>query len=134
MKLKTAWNKLPAAKRMHHLTVPIVGLTGGIATGKSTVAKLLIDHGLPVINADLLVKSIYAHAETKEWIRLNYPDSMKGNEIDFKSLRENFFTAPAVKDEIEAYIYARMPDAFNLSYKNLGRPSFVIYDVPLLFE
>jgi dephospho-CoA kinase len=134
MKLKAAWNKLTPEKRMHHLNVPIIGLTGGIATGKSTVAKLLVDHGLPVINADHLVKSIYTREETHEWIRANYPDCIKGKVIDFKGLREKFFTAPAVKDEIEAFIYARLPGAFLEAYQAMKRPSFVIYDVPLLFE
>jgi dephospho-CoA kinase len=134
MKLKSSWNKLSPAKRMHKLHVPIIGLTGGIATGKSTVGKILIDQGLPVINADHLVKAIYAKDETKNWISTNYPDVMKGSAIDFKALREKFFSAPVVKEEIEAYIYARMPDAFLSAYENLGKPTFVIYDVPLLFE
>jgi dephospho-CoA kinase len=134
MRLKVKWTKLSTDKRLHKLNVPIVGLTGGIATGKSTVAKILIEKGLPVINADLLVKEIYTLSETKNFIRTNYPDVMKGSEIDFRLLRERVFTAPAVKDEIEAFIYARMPAAFALAYQNLGQPSLVIYDVPLLFE
>ncbi len=134
MKLKAKWTKLPTDKRLHKLNVPVVGLTGGIATGKSTVAGVLIEKGLPVINADLLVKEIYTQSETKNFIRTNYPDVMKGSEIDFRILRERVFTAPAVKDEIEAFIYARMPAAFANAYKNLGNPAMVIYDVPLLFE
>jgi dephospho-CoA kinase len=87
-----------------------------------------------VINADHLVKEIYTHTETRNWIKTNYPEAMKKDVIDFKVLREMVFTAPAVKDEIEAFIYARMPDAFAAAFEKLGRPSFVIYDVPLLFE
>lgn len=134
MKLKPEWKKLDSKKRLHELEVPVIGLTGGIATGKSTVAKILMDHGLPVINADKLVKDIYARDEVKGWIRFNYPKVMSGDQIDFKLLREKFFTAPAVKDEIEAYIYARLPGAFGAAYEALGKPAFVIYDVPLLFE
>lgn len=134
MKLKSNWTKLTTEKRLHKLNVPVVGLTGGIATGKSTVAKILMAKGFPVINADLLVKEIYTHAATKNFIRTNYPDVMKGSEIDFRLLRERVFTAPAVKDEIEAFIYARMPAAFAEAYEKLGRPALVIYDVPLLFE
>ena len=39
-----------------------------------------------------------------------------------------------VKEEIEAYIYTRLPGAFGQAYEDLGKPEFVIYDVPLLFE
>lgn len=134
MKLKAEWNKLSPGKRLHGLNVPVIGLTGGIATGKSTVSKMLSDRGLPVINADLLVKDIYARQDTRDFIRNNYPDVIKGSEIDFRLLREKFFTAPVVKEEIEAFIYARMKEAFDNAYKKLGRPSLVVYDVPLLFE
>lgn len=134
MKLKAEWNKLPAEKRLHGLNVPIIGLTGGIATGKSTVSKMLSDQGLPVINADHLVKDIYARPETREFIRNNYPDVMKGSDIDFRLLREKFFTAPVVKEEIEAFLYARMKEAFEKAYAKLGQPPVVVYDVPLLFE
>jgi dephospho-CoA kinase len=134
MKLKTEWSKLSPEKRLHKLAVPVVGLTGGIATGKSTVAKILIEKSFPVINADLLVKEIYTHEETKNFIRTNYPDVMKGSEIDFRMLRERVFTAPVVKDEIEAFIYARMPEAFAEAFQKLSSPRMIIYDVPLLFE
>jgi dephospho-CoA kinase len=134
MRLKAKWNKLSASKRLHGLNVPIIGLTGGIATGKSTVSSILVDRGLPVISADLLVKEIYTRKDTCEFIHNNYPDVMKGQDIDFRLLREKFFTAPVVKEEIEAFIYARIKDTFDKAYENLGRPPMVVYDVPLLFE
>ncbi len=134
MKLKSQWNKLSGDKRLHHLKVPVIGLTGGIATGKSTVASTLIEKGLPVINADLLVKEIYARPETKEFVKTNYPQVMKGHEVDFRKLRELVFSAPIVKEEVEAFIYARMPETFQAAFAKLGDPEFVIYDVPLLFE
>lgn len=134
MKLKSEFIKLTKDKRLHKLDVPVIGLTGGIATGKSTVAQLLIDAGLPVINADHLVKAVYAQPDTIHFVRTNYPDVMKGQEIDFRKLREKVFTAPVVKEEIEAFIYARLPEAFANAYEALGRPSQIVYDVPLLFE
>ncbi len=134
MKLKSGWKKLSPGLRLHALDVPIIGLTGGIATGKSTVAGLLIEKGLPVINADLLVKEIYKKEETKNFIHKYYPDVVVNNEIDFRKLREKVFTDSQVKDVIEAHIYARLKNAFTEAYEKLGRPEFVVYDVPLLFE
>jgi dephospho-CoA kinase len=43
-------SKSPEA-RLYQLPIPVIGLTGGIATGKSTVAKLLAESGFAVINA-----------------------------------------------------------------------------------
>lgn len=134
MKLKSQWNKLTPEKRLHHMKVPVIGLTGGIATGKSTVATLLMEKGLPVINADHLVKDIYSRPETNEFIRTNYPHVMRGHDIDFRKLRELVFSAEFVKEEVEAFLYARMPEAFATAYEKLGKPELVIYDVPLLFE
>ncbi len=134
MKLRAEWKKLTPEVRLHTLGVPIIGLTGGIATGKSTVAELLIKRGLPVINADHLVKGIYAKEDTKDFIRRNYPDVILADEIDFKKLREKVFTDPQVKEEIETHIYARLKNAFSEAYRKLGEPEFVVYDVPLLFE
>lgn len=134
MKLKAQWKILTPDHRLHHLKVPVIGLTGGIATGKSTVASILIEKGLPVINADHLVKEIYTRSETKHFISTNYPQVMKGSEIDFRLLRELVFSAPVVKEEVEAFIYARLPEAFLSAYAKLGSPDLVIYDVPLLFE
>lgn len=134
MKLQPQWNKLSPAKRLHHLEVPLIGLTGGIATGKSTVAKMLTEKGLSVINADHLVKEIYKRPETKEFVKTNYPQVFKSSEIDFRRLRELVFSAPVVKEEVEAFIYARMPEEFHSAYTQIGNPDLVVYDVPLLFE
>lgn len=134
MKLSVEWKKLTPGLRLHSLEVPIIGLTGGIATGKSTVAELLIERGLPVINADHLVKDIYAKEDTKDFIRRNYPDVILADEIDFKKLREKVFSNSQVKDEVETHIYARLKNVFTEAYDKLGSPDFVVYDVPLLFE
>lgn len=134
MKLQKRWEKLAPEKRLHGLPVPVIGLTGGIATGKSTVTKIFREKGLPVIDADELVKRIYAQEETLQWLQTNHPEVMKGKAINFPVLREKFFSTPAVKDELEAFIYGHLPEAFRDAYKKLGTPEYVIYDVPLLFE
>jgi dephospho-CoA kinase len=59
MNLNPKYVRLNPASRLYNLGIPVIGLTGGISTGKSSVAKILSDHGLPVINADHLVKDVY---------------------------------------------------------------------------
>ena len=41
-----------AALRWHHGATPVIGLTGGVASGKSAVAALLVERGCAVIDAD----------------------------------------------------------------------------------
>jgi dephospho-CoA kinase len=134
MKLKSRFSLLIPQQRLHQLQVPLIGLTGGIASGKSTVASLLSHYGLPIINADLLVKSIYARPETFSFIQNEFPDVIHEGVIKFPLLREKVFLNEKIKNQIENYIYQRLPQAFLHAYQDLQTPSLVVYDVPLLFE
>lgn len=133
-KLKAKFIRLAREQRLHQLEVPIVGLTGGIATGKSTVSRMLEQEGLNVIDADKLVKKIYALQETIDFITNRYPQSFQSGSIHFPTLREIFFKDQNAKKEIENYIYQRLPAAFHQEFERQGKPELVIYDVPLLFE
>lgn len=134
MKLKAKFNKLTEAQRLYGLDKPIIGLTGGIATGKSTVTKILEAKGLSVLDADRLVKSIYQEQEAKDFIKNNFPDAWIDNEINFPKLRELFFHDPKIKGSVETFIYARLPKAFAEAATLNTKQPFHIYDVPLLFE
>jgi dephospho-CoA kinase len=132
LKLKPNLIILNDKERLHGLDKPIVGLTGGIATGKSTVAKLMHQDGLCVIDADALVKKIYALAETKDFIKGLDSKFVPGDTVDFKVLRQAFFNDASLKQKIENYLYARLPATFKSQVD--PNAQVVIYDVPLLFE
>lgn len=134
MKLKSQYQRLTQVTRLYQLTVPVIALTGGIATGKTTVAKILAQKGLPIINADQLVKEIYTTSEAQTFIQQHHPDVLQNGAINFLKLREKVFNHPSVKDQIEQFIYSRLPKAFELAYAKLGPIDCVIYDIPLLFE
>lgn len=132
--LKPKFIKLEPGFRLYNYDKPIIALTGGIATGKSTVTKLLEAKGLKVIDADQLVKSIYQKQETKDLIKTTFSDVWVNNEINFPKLRELVFQNPKVKELIEGFIYARLPEAFREATAKITDQDFYIYDVPLLFE
>jgi dephospho-CoA kinase len=132
--LKDKFIKLSPAERLYQLDRPVVALTGGIATGKSTVTKLFRERGLEVIDADQLVKNIYQQEETKNFIRTHYPDVIVHNEIEFPKLRQLFFESAEVKKNVEEFIYRKLPQAFMEASSKLNSQNFYIYDVPLLFE
>jgi dephospho-CoA kinase len=118
--------------RIHQCEIPVVALTGGIGSGKSVVSKMLIEKGLPLIDADSLVHEIYEKQEVIDFIKNNYPTAYEDNKISFRKLREIFFQDKNIQEEIENLIYSHLPEQFN-SHVN-KKDSFVIYDVPLLFE
>lgn len=134
MKLKKNLIKLSPGERLYQYDKPIVALTGGIATGKSTVTKLLEKKGLTIIDADQLVKAIYATQESKDFILKNYPSAWSRDEIDFKKLRDLVFSDSNVKSNVEGYIYQRLPEAFKEATTKIKHQDFYVYDVPLLFE
>jgi dephospho-CoA kinase len=134
MKLKTKNRLHSSDQRLYQIRVPVIGLTGGIASGKSTVSRMLRERGFDVLDADHLVKDVYALPETLEFIQKRHPEVIQDGKIVFPLLREKVFKDKKVKLEIENFIYQRLPDAFQAVYKKLNSPQVVIYDVPLLFE
>jgi dephospho-CoA kinase len=133
-KLKNNLVKLSADKRLYQIPVPIIGLTGGIGTGKSTVAASLRKHGFAVIDADQNVKLVYQKPETLIFIKKHFLAAVHNEQIDFKKLREIVFINQDAKQLIEDYIYQHLPGVFLEAYKMFNNPEVIIYDVPLLFE
>ncbi len=133
-KLKANLISKKATSRLYQIPVPIIGLTGGIATGKSTVAQYFRDIGVSVIDADRLVKSIYSKDSSLAFIQTHFPSAIFNNAIDFKTLRELAFLNSANQQTLEQFIYAQMPEAFKKAYSELPKNEVVVYDVPLLFE
>lgn len=133
-KLKANWIKKTPLNRLYHIPVPIIGLTGGIATGKSTLANFFRKNDIPVIDADRLVKNIYQLPETKAFIKDNFPTTIIDDEIIFKKLREIAFQDETAKKLLEDFIYAHLPNEFKKAFVSFDDPKFVVYDVPLLFE
>lgn len=125
---------LTPLQRLYQVEHPILALTGGIGTGKSTVAALLEKKGFPVIAADQLVKNIYAKKSSKEFVAEHFPDCITEGEINFRELRSKVFSVPENKAKIEGFIYPQMQQAFLDDLAKKPKHLAVIYDVPLLFE
>jgi dephospho-CoA kinase len=133
-KLKSSIQLLDPENRMHDLNCPILGLTGGIATGKSTVAKIFVDKGFSLISADNLVKKVYQKKQIINFIKENWPDVFENNEINFKLLRTIAFSNIKNRTKIEELIYSHLKDQFLKEFNTFKNPELVVYDVPLLFE
>jgi dephospho-CoA kinase len=88
----------------------LVGLTGGIGTGKSTVARMIRDLRVPVIDADLLARQVVqpgqpAHAE----IVAAWPEVVdQSGAIDRKKLAERVFADPTGRTLLEAITHPRI--------------------------
>jgi dephospho-CoA kinase len=133
-KLRDQFIRLAKEDRLYQLNAPIVGVTGGVATGKSTASNFLEQMGFAIICADQLVKQVYQTTATKEYLTTNLPQTINSGQIDFALLRSLAFKDQSILIKLEGVIYPQMEEQFLAAYQTLNSPPLVIYDVPLLFE
>jgi dephospho-CoA kinase len=119
--------------------VKLIGLTGGIASGKSTVSAILRRLGAQVIDADALAREI-VEPHQPAW---NEIVDTFGNEIlqsdqtlDRKKLRKLVFDEPNARKQLEAITH---PKIRRLAQEKIAEStatgaSLVVYEAPLLFE
>lgn len=131
-KLKDEFKKLSKDQRLYSLERPIIGLTGNIACGKSTVAKLIGNRGLSVIDADQLIHKIYEREDTLNLLQETCPQALKNEVINFTFLRKEFFENDELKKKLSDHLYSKLPETFmgQVNKEDLS----IVYDVPLLFE
>jgi dephospho-CoA kinase len=113
-----------------------IGLTGGIASGKSTVAQLFAGHGVPVIDLDLVARAVVAPGEPAlDAIVAEFgPDVLDAaGQLDRASLRARVFQDPAERERLEALLHPRILAAAVRQAETAGGPYQVIV-APLLVE
>ena len=133
-KLNKRYITLSSETRLNGLSIPIIGLTGGIASGKSSSSNYLMEKGFTVIDADKLIHKIYTENETIKFIRSINQSFIYNGKVDFKKLREYFFGNKEAKVQIESFLYQRLPNAFNQALSSSAPSNIIFYDAPLLFE
>ena len=115
----------------------LVALTGGIASGKSTVADLFADHGAVVIKADDLAKEVVdtsgrAHAAVLAHFGPGIIDSQ--GLIDRSKLAQIVFNNPSELKTLEQITHPAVQAELADRIAKLPNESIVIYEVPLLIE
>lgn len=113
----------------------IIGLTGSIGMGKSTVAAMFADAGIPVFDADAEVRAMQgAGGELIPAIEAAFPGSTGPNGVDRDTLGQQVFGDKAALARLEAIVHpavAAKRAAFLEAHKD--KPA-VVFDIPLLFE
>ena len=113
----------------------IVGLTGGIASGKSTVSKYLAEKGFKVYDADKIAKDSSKKNLVHEVIILKVGDKIltEDGKVDRKKLKEIVFADKDKLKKLNAIIHPKVID-FYRELKEKNTDETIIFDVPLLFE
>lgn len=114
-----------------------VGLTGGIASGKSTVGAMLAELGCVVTDADALVAELYrpgepgAHAVAD----LFGPRMLKADgSVDKEALGRAVFADPASRKRLEQVIHPLVGQHYLEILESAGDGAVVVFEVPLLAE
>lgn len=117
----------------------VYGLTGGIGSGKSTVAEMLEEYGIPVVSADELSRMVVAPgseglADVVEAFGSEVLDQ-KG-ELDRKKMGQIVFANPERRRQLESILHPRIRERYEQvldALEKAGHP-VMVYEVPLLFE
>ena len=114
-----------------------LGLSGGIGSGKSTVAKILADLGAVVIDADVIAKEVLepnqaGYQRAIETLGESILDSER--RIDRKKLAELVFQNSDELANLEAIVHPAVIARVAQIRSSLPESTVVVYDTPLLFE
>jgi dephospho-CoA kinase len=113
----------------------VLGLTGSIAMGKSTTARLFAEEGVPVYDADAAVHRLY-EGEAAPAIEDAFPGSTRDGKVDRAALSQHIVgNAEKLKflENIVHPLVGQVRDAFLADAKAAGAKVAVL-DIPLLFE
>jgi len=113
----------------------VIGLTGSIAMGKTTTARLFADEGVPVHDADAAVHKLYA-GEAAGLIEVAFPGSTRNGTVDRVQLGKQVTGDPTALRRLEEIVHPLVRNAerkFLRDAEIAGVP-IVVLDVPLLFE
>mgnify|MGYP001828395483 CR=1 FL=1 len=113
----------------------IVGLTGGIGSGKTTVAKLFESLNIPIYIADIEAKLLMNTSKTirAELIALFGKDAYKSNELNKSFIADKIFNNKAYLDKMNAIVHPKVGAHFKNWLKHQNSP-YIIKEVAIIFE
>jgi dephospho-CoA kinase len=114
----------------------VVGLTGGIGSGKSLAAQFFSQLGALVIDADQLARSVIERgSEGFDEVLLRFGDTvLKNGDIDRVALGQIIFENPQAKKDLEEIIHPRIRAEFEEVVASLNPGQIMVYEIPLLVE
>lgn len=114
----------------------IVGLTGGIASGKSTVSNLFRKYGIEIVDADKVAKELSEKKESIEKISNIFGKDILDSDgkIIREKLREKAFKNRELLQELNKIIHPQVMEYFKRKKEENSKDEILIFDIPLLYE
>ncbi len=112
-----------------------LGLTGSIGMGKSTVAQMFVDAGVPVFDADAAVHRLQGPAgRLVAQIEAMFPDTTGPSGVNRTALGEAVFGNPEAIKRLEQLVHPAVGEERAAFLADHADAPLVVFDVPLLFE
>ncbi|MFQ5413000.1 MAG: dephospho-CoA kinase [Phycisphaerae bacterium] len=117
---------------------PVIGLSGGVGAGKSTVAGMLASLGAGVIDSDALSRTALRDPKVVATLRRWWgPGVLRGEAIDRRAVADIVFAQPPELARLEGLLYpliSRRRDALIAAYTADDRVRAIVIDSPKLYE
>ncbi len=119
---------------MSRFTPFVVGLTGGIASGKTTVTDTFASLDVPILDTDLIARELVApHQPVLLEIARVWPDCVADGVLNRAKLRERVFNDKTARQTLEAWLHPRIFQTVTTRLQTLSTP-YAVVAVPLLAE
>jgi dephospho-CoA kinase len=120
-------------------SVPFVGLTGGLGSGKSAALEQLGQLGAAVISSDAIVHELYVRGPLREAVIERYGEEVApGGEVDRAAVARRAFADPRERSWLEGQVWplvgARVAEWLGEARAADPPPPAAVVEVPLLFE
>jgi len=112
-----------------------IALTGSIGMGKSTVAKMFESAGVPVFDADAVVRQLQSPGGgLVEKIGELFPGTVRSGTLDRDCLAQIVLSDPEKLSALEAIVHPAVREAREAFVQQHGQAPALIFEIPLLFE
>jgi len=114
----------------------VIGLTGGIGSGKSLAAEYFSDLGALVIDADQLARAAIERGSSgfDEVVAIFGDSVLTNGEINRRYLGEIIFKDQGLRTQLESIIHPLVRNEFEAAVASLTGDQRLVYEIPLLFE
>lgn len=100
----------------------VIGLTGGVATGKSTVAEMIREHGVPVVDADVIARELMAPGTPllEQVLHAFGADALTADgQLDRPAMRQRIIDDPAARQRLDALTHPAIAEAIDTQLRAL---------------
>ena len=112
----------------------VMGLTGNISCGKSSVSKILASRGAIIIDADLLSRKIYEYDDVLEEMKVSFPEALVNGKVDRKILAEIVFSDKSRLKDLNRISHKKIYELVCQSLERNRDRDLVVIDAALLLE